>query len=369
MYWIDKLSRRIGEKHAKKVIEKEEKLPGISQEIDLLEELRLELVKKEEELEKTRLEWDRTFDSIIDNIVLIKRDRTIHKANNSFYNCVEKELGHIEFIGMDWKDFKKIAGVPMDACVVDKCLETGIHQEKTIEMHGRTYHVTANPVHIQTDTGNEIVGVVRVSRDITCQEKIRKTLERRSNIYHAISEMSKTLVNHDDWCAAVNLILGDLGRAIGASRVYVFKNEVRDNRICSIKQSVYHSEKHRECEAGDITDCINYDLVPDWQSKMEHGLPVEGNIVECNLCPHKHSCVCQDEVLVCAVPIFVDKKWWGFIGFDYTNGTRIWKDEDEVLLRIAADILGGVIYHRNRFWSTMYELEDCEDKLDEEIGR
>ncbi len=366
MGWIDKLSRYIGEKTVKNKLnmEEEKPLPDIKQELDLLEELRLELVRKDEELSRTRLEWDRTFDSIIDNIVLIDRERNISKANNAFYNCMEREVGHIDFIGMNWDEFKKIARHPQNDITVDRCFETGVHQESTMEIRGKTINVSVNPVYVKTNIGNEMIGVVRVTRDITDIERIKKALERRSAIYHSISEMSRVLVNHQDWSKAVNLILGDLGRSIGASRVYIFKNEVREDRLCSILQHVYHNENQRNCDSNSVTDCINYDLVPDWQSKMEHGLSVEGDLVECNICVNKHHCVCVDNVLVCAVPIFVDKKWWGFIGFDYYNGNRKWKDDDEILLRIAADILGGVIYHRGRYFDAINGLEECEEVVD-----
>lgn len=366
MGWIDNLSRRIGEKKVKDMIECEAEIqtPDIKQELDILEELRQELIKKDAELNRTRLEWDRTFDSIVDNIVLIDRERKITKANSAFYECVEREIGHVEYIGMDWQEFKRIAKVPVDACTVDKCFETGLHQEAVIEIRGKTMAVSANPVYVQTNGSSEIIGVVRVSRDVTKIEKTKCKLERRSGIYHAIADMSKTLVNHENWGNAVSLILGDLGRAIGASRVYMFKNEVRENRICSIRQHVYHNGKTRQCDSGTITDCINYDMIPEWKNKMEHGLPVEGSLVECHICPNKTECVCQDDVLVCAVPIFVKGEWWGFMGFDYQNGTRIWKDEDETLLRIAADIIGGVIYHRGRYYETVDVLEECEDLLE-----
>jgi len=368
MGWIDNLSRRIGERKVKSMIEKEHQetpMPDIKKDLDDLEELRLQLIKKDEELEKTRLEWDRTFDSIIDNIVLIDRDMCITKANNSFHDCMEREVGHIEYLGMRWSDFRSISGIPSDVCPVERCFETGVHQEATIPIRGKIVAVTVNPIYINTTMGKEILGVVRVSRDITSVEKIKTTLERRSTIYHAISEMSKILVNHRNWSSAVNLILGDLGRAIGASRVYIFKNEIRGDCICSIRQSVFHNKQRDYCDSGDLTDCINYDLLPEWRSKMEHGLSVEGSIIDCDLCPNKHACKCSDEVLVCAVPVFVDGSWWGFIGFDYQNGTRIWKDEDATLLRIAADILGGVIYHRSRYFDALNALNGLEDCVDE----
>jgi hypothetical protein len=139
--------------------------------------------------------------------------------------------------------------------------------------------------------------------------------------------------------------------------------------MCSIRQHVYRNEAKKQCESRDITDCIRYDLIPDWQSKMEHGLPVDGNLVDCNTCKYKEDCGYHDEVLVCAVPIFVKGEWWGFVGFDYQNGTRQWKDEDETLLRIAADIIGGVIYHRKRYYESINNLEVRDDEIETLVCR
>ena len=88
MTWVDKLSTRIAtfivKQHNKHVTDEDSRIEGIKQEIDILRELKEELVKKEKELEQERLEWDRTFDSIIDNIVIIDRYGNIEKINKSF---------------------------------------------------------------------------------------------------------------------------------------------------------------------------------------------------------------------------------------------------------------------------------------------
>jgi hypothetical protein len=366
MIWVEKLSERIArfvvKQHNSHVKDGDHKIEGIAQEIDILRELKEELVRKEKEIERQRLEWDRTFDSIIDNIVIIDKNRCISKINRSFLACVREHRGPWDsLVGMPWDEFKEDVGLPTEIDSVGECFSTGLPSEATIDLRHGVFSVVANPI-IDEET-EEVIGVVRISRDITKIEYQKKKLERRASIYNAISEMSKTLVNHDDWNEAVKLILDELGVAIGASRVYIFRNIHREDRICSVLQHCFHNEKYRDCTANSITECINYNTMIDWKESMERGEGVQGNLVDCQICPMKQRCSCVDEVLVSAVPIFVDRKWWGFIGFDYMNGTRKWKDHDETLLRIAADILGGVIYHRGRYWNTLSELEGCEDKL------
>jgi len=365
MTWVDKLSEKIARIVVNRngVKEDDHKIEGIKQEIDILRELKTELVRKDRELELQRLEWDRTFDSIIDNICIIDSDMNIEKTNQSFVSCIKAMRGPWDsLIGMPWMELKEDVGLPTEICVVTECFETEKPSEAIVDMRDGIYHVIANPI-FDPDT-EEISGVVRISRDITKFQKNKDKLERRSRIYHAISEMSKTLVNHDDWNEAVKMILSELGLAIGASRVYIFKNVNKDTRICSILQHCFHNEKYRDCSSEVMTECINYDMLPDWESSMRDGKSVTGDLVDCQICPLKDRCTCASGVSVSAVPIFVDREWWGFMGFDYMNGTRQWKDEDETLLRIAADILGGVIYHRCRYWDAVASLEGCEEELE-----
>lgn len=370
MIWVDKLSERIAKyvvnKNDNLVVEEDAKIEGIAQEIDILRELKAEIVSKDKEIYRQMIEWDKTFDSIGDNICIIDADLNIAKVNKSLITCIREQGGPWDnLIGMPWMDFKDDMGLPSEICVVNECLETGKSADAIIDMGHGTFSVVANPI-IDVDT-DEVVGVVRISRDVTKTELLAEKLKRRSNIYHAISEMSKTLVNHEDWREAMGLVLHGLGESIGASRVYIFRNVNRDSRICSLLEHCYHNDDERNCTAEVLTECLNYDEMPEWENQMRLGNSMTGNLVDCQICPLKERCSCVEEVVVSAVPIFVEGEWWGFIGFDYMNGTRKWKDEDETLLRIAADILGGVIFHRGRYWEVVTSLEGCEDELEREI--
>src|SRR6266545_1035972 len=41
------------------------------------------------------------------------------------------------------------------------------------------------------------------------------------------------------------------------------------------------------------------------------------------------------------IPIFVEKKWWGFIGFDECRYERVWKGAELDALHTAANIFGS----------------------------
>ncbi|MGC8782332.1 MAG: sensor histidine kinase, partial [Anaerolineae bacterium] len=54
----------------------------------------------------------------------------------------------------------------------------------------------------------------------------------------------------------------------------------------------------------------------------------------------------QDIRSIAVVPIFVEQKWWGFIGFDACSAEREWSAAETDALRIVAGILGAAIQHQ-----------------------
>lgn len=328
-------------------------IEGIAQDIYNLKQLREEIKAKDEEIRRRKVEWDRTFDAIIDNIVIINDYRVITKVNKSFVQCVRDEGGSwTELIGMPWEDFHRMMGIPTeDECIVEKCFETKVPQERTFERGSGTYSICTNPIF---DNKRNVISVVRVSRDITKYEAQKKTLARRSRLFAAISQMSRTLTNHDNWENALDDILKELGEAVGAHRVYIFDNVQREERLCAELSGVWVNPETNDCVSGaNLTDCINYDTIPSLRDSMEHGNTIQTTIPQCDICPERLHCICSEDVIVSAVPIFANKVWWGFIGFDYHNGHRKFKNEDETILRIAADIIGGVIYRRRKYFESL----------------
>lgn len=324
------------------------KIEGISKDIQVLRELKDELIEKDKELKNSKVEWDKTFDAIIDDITIINPDLIVTKANKSFLVhhhevCVEC----VSPIGRSWNDIRNELKIET-VCIIAKCFKDKVYQETTMNILDKTYSVLANPIF---DDNDNIISVVRVARDITNLEQQKQKIDRRGRIFEAISEMSKTLVSHEIWHEALTNVLNQLGKSVGASRTYIFKNVVNDDRLCADLMGEWVN-----IESCHMTECINYDTLPDWKYGMESGKAVEGRIKECLHCPDKDTCIGLNDLIVCAVPIYSNKKWWGFIGFDYNTDIKKWKEEDEALLRVASDIIGGVIFHRDRYFKCLNSI-------------
>lgn len=361
---IDRVSRKIADKlisaHQKERSKEKCKIEGIKDDIFFLKELQQKLQDREKELELEKVEWERTFDSILDNIVIIDSDGTIRKTNKSFDNCYHEETGMVDsVIGRNIFEITKRMGVEASACPVHKCIENNEYQESMVYFNfkNRVYHVIANPI-INPD--GELVSVVRISRDITKIHEQNRKLQRRSRLFRAVSEMSKVLVDHENFEPAIQIVLKELSSAVGANRSYIFKNEHINNKLHAVLESEWHEDDISPIKKGSVASIYSYDdNIPIWKDNMECGQSICGDAASCLI-----GCVipCEDKHKVkslCVVPIYIKKNWWGFIGFDDCSADREWTHEEETILRIAADIIGGVLYHRRRYFECLDKIENC----------
>ncbi|HVO83282.1 MAG TPA: PAS domain S-box protein, partial [Syntrophobacteria bacterium] len=92
-----------------------------------------------------------------------------------------------------------------------------------------------------------------------------------------------------------------------------------------------------------------------WEEMLSRGEPVQGHVKDF---PESEQRILAPQEIksVAVVPIFVDQKWWGFIGFDECLEEREWTAATLEALRVAAGTLGALI-ERKRAEDALRESE------------
>jgi len=188
------------------------------------------------------------------------------------------------------------------------------------------------------DENNFLIEYQAVARDVTEQKAAKKEIKRRLKIEQAIARASKLLVDEE---ADLQKMIQIIGEAISVNRVYIFEfsDDLRrmsntyewcdDNAISVIK---YLSDMDAESFAWGLKRFLQGENIV---LADRDNLPPEA-IVE------KDSMVAQGIYAAVLVPIFgIDNELLGYIGFDDTKQSRIWKDEDIQFLNLVAEMLGA----------------------------
>ena len=182
-------------------------------------------------------------------------------------------------------------------------------------------------------------------RDVTERRQAEAALRQREAILGAAAFMAERLLKTHRWEACLIDVLARLGTATGVSRVYVFENHDDEDG------APVASQRFEWAAPGTPSQADNPELqgVPwhgagfdRWYQVLGRGEAVIGRAA--TLPPDERAFLEMQGVLSLAVvPINLDDRWWGFIGFDDCERERVWSEAETDALRTVANTLGVAI--------------------------
>ncbi len=174
---------------------------------------------------------------------------------------------------------------------------------------------------------------------------LREALEGRDRLLRGLSAASQALLElrRSDG-AEMGRVLGLLGGGAGVERTYVFENEVEPRT--GAPQMSMRFEWVRGAVEAFIDDPklqhLPYAQFDGWYASLSTRRPVQQWTRE--LTGYAREIMVEQGVLVLLlVPIFVDRGFWGFIGFDNCKDERAWSEAEIEVLRAFADTLGAAL--------------------------
>jgi len=213
------------------------------------------------------------------------------------------------------------------------------------------------------DEDGTMIGVVGSARDVTAQKKSVSEIYKRDRLLDAIAKATAMLVQGEDLEESINGALESIGIATESNRVYIFKNHDHEGYRLPLMSQVYEwTDGSEEPQIGnpDLQN-IPYEIVcPRWFEKLSEGELIVGNIREFSE-PEKSALWKQKVKSILITPVFIDKKFWGFIGFDDCQIERNWTSTEERLLAAAANTIGSAYLRKKN----QDELVAAKEKAEE----
>lgn len=174
---------------------------------------------------------------------------------------------------------------------------------------------------------------------------MEKTLDQLNEVLSATLSATELLLFSADWREGMRDVLAQLGKATGVSRVYLFENQnAPDGTLLTSQRFEWMAEGvESQLENPELQ---NYPLISGgferWVHRMQNSLTVHGNTA--TFPPFEQERLIRQGIRsLLVVPVFVQKKWWGFIGLDECSREREWKQAEVDALQIAANTLGTAI--------------------------
>jgi PAS domain S-box-containing protein len=217
-------------------------------------------------------------------------------------------------------------------------------EHKLIRKDGSFIWVLKNVSMLKDEvTGEKIIQGTVV--DITQTRYYLDELKIREDVIKTIAEVAADIFKTKELEETVNNVLRKLGTATNVSRVYLFENNTDKDGIIYCSQRFEWTAENIAAQI-DNPELQNFPLEETgfgrWTKILSMGEVIKGNVDDFPK-SERELLKSQNILSILVLPIFVDKKWWGFIGFDSCEMAREWSDTEENALRVTADLIGNAI--------------------------
>jgi PAS domain S-box-containing protein len=230
---------------------------------------------------------------------------------------------------------------------------------------GSILHVSQSARVVCNETGKPLYldGTVE---DISNRKQAEEELRTRERFLACLSDVSQHLISETVLENALPAILGALGFTAKVSRTYLFANHVGANGEirCSLVSEWCREPLHSRTGTGSLEDVPYVDHgLSRWVDVLSSGGVLSGDVEDLpesereRLEPHQ----IQSLLLI---PLFVEGKWYGYIGFDDCEKTRAWSPVEVDLLQVAAAEISSALENER----LLTQLRDHAANLEERVA-
>ncbi len=189
------------------------------------------------------------------------------------------------------------------------------------------------------------------------KKRIRAELNRQQKILHAINEMSHNFLQQPDWKAALYQELFHLKQASETAAVFLYQND-KENKTATQIIAITDIERVRGKKKIDYK---RHHLMR-WKHQLEQGERVNGCIKDYDRSKQRLlQAFAIDSLLI--LPIFVNEKWWGFLGIGNSNRQEL-TETDVEMLSTASSIIGSAINNAQNITSLKMSSTVFEHTMD-----
>ncbi len=210
--------------------------------------------------------------------------------------------------------------------------------------HSPIFEVTVSPMYVLNKPHPaRYPGTMILLHDITFRKETEAALHRREAMLDALRLAAEQFLKEADWEKNIPTVLANLGQAADASRVYVFVNSInqKGERLTSKRYEWAAPGVEPQLDAPELQNIPYREAgFSELEAVLSRGELFEGRVND--LPASMRPFLSKHEVKSMAMmPVFVDRVWWGLIGFDECRIYRFWTEFELGALRTAASLFGA----------------------------
>ncbi|MDR2589552.1 MAG: response regulator [Oscillospiraceae bacterium] len=212
-----------------------------------------------------------------------------------------------------------------------------------------------------------------ISKDLDEQKTMMNEIKRRDKLLNSMNLAASILLGSEtvDFEDDLMRCMSIMGRAVDAHRVYIYTNNVKNGELCFSQLYQWVEDFLPILDSSQTNDVSYNDNLSDWEEVLRKGECVNGIAKDMSRSTYKFL-KSADVVSFFAAPIFVDNKFWGFVGFDDCKVERIFTENEAVIMRSGCLLIGNAFLRHDmtlNLESNISQLKALQEELEDALQR
>jgi len=219
-------------------------------------------------------------------------------------------------------------------------------------------------LHLIRDEQLQPVRVEGICMDITQRKLDEAALKRKNDLLEAVNKFASLLLGKGKFIEVIKRAFAVIGATVDVDRIYFYENSAYENGVSLVNQRIEWN-KGMEWPIMDNPGKQQLSLVvADVAAGLLPGgrfAAIVKNLPESTL---KDFLQEQQAISVAALPIFVNDKFYGFIGFENLDRERFWEEDEFIFLEAVTGHLATALERNN----TTKALKDSQEQFESVIN-
>ena len=331
-------------------------------------------------IQRAKREWESTADALSHVVCLLDRQQRIIRANRAIEQW---QLGAVTAVaGQDAHQFFHPTCRKPD-CVLQQCLQSawerldagqGVEKEFQDAGLSRWLKCQIRPiVHERPQREPESFAVLMIE-DVTAYREAQIALSKQDRLLLGVAGALNYLLETSDFYEALGKALKVLAFSAEVDRIYIYESHAHPDTGEPAMSERFEWDRFTDAPQINPPEFqnISYSIgLQRWHDLLSANVTVSGLMRELPDAEQEFLAP-QNIQAVLLVPIMIQEKFWGFIGFDDCHQPRRWRDEEEAVLIALAGGIGAAIARdrmEEQFRQTSAELRGVFQSLPDEYFR
>ncbi|MBN2778632.1 MAG: PAS domain S-box protein [Bacteroidales bacterium] len=205
--------------------------------------------------------------------------------------------------------------------------------------------------------------VLVFAKDVSEDLESKQRLKLKEKLLLAVARSTDELLKTTEVLDASKTVVRLLGEATNVDRVYIFQNNFDDagNPLKTSSQRIEWNSGVSEPQI-DNPELMNipFELIHDFITPLENNRPFMSIVSEMQDTETKRILESQDILSVLVMPLFVENKFWGFVGFDDCKEHKVWSNDEFSIIQSFAGTLAAAIERKALISKLQQSVKDAQ---------